>query len=62
MAARLCQVDGCDAGLRAGQLVCHAPWSAMPGRVRSALSMSRRGKIADEMWARVIAALKAAAA
>lgn len=55
---RVCEIKGCDVVMRAGQRVCKDHWLAFPGRTRSRLSYSRRGKVADEMWARAIATLE----
>lgn len=57
-AARSCQISGCNVAMRPGQRVCQDHWQAFPGRTRSRLSMSRRGKVADQMWNRAIAALE----
>ncbi|WP_454278936.1 hypothetical protein [Sphingomonas sp. Marseille-Q8236] len=59
---RLCQVKDCNVAMRVGQRVCDAHWAALPGKDRSRLSMSRHGRVADEMWAKAVARLEGAVA
>lgn len=57
-APRTCEISCCDVVMRSGQRVCKEHWLAFPGRTRSRLSMALRGPVADQMWARAIAALE----
>ncbi|WP_454278049.1 hypothetical protein [Sphingomonas sp. Marseille-Q8236] len=62
LTGRVCQVKGCNVAMRVNQRVCDAHWAALPGKVRSRLSMSRHGRVADEMWAKAVARLEGAVA